>query len=134
MSTKAFLGRGWRFPVRVDHRGSIDMAAYDESIEESIRIILGTAVGERVMEPDFGCKIHDLVFYPNNANTAALVAYYVRDALVKWEPRIMDISVDAFPDRRQDNVMQVEIAYKVRRDNTLRNMVYPFYLRKEENL
>ena len=133
MSTKAFLGKGFRFPFRVDHRGNIDMAAHEESIEESIRIILGTAIGERVMRPTFGCKIHDLVFYPNNPNTAALVSYYVRDALVKWEPRILEIAIDAFPSKEQDNVMMVDIRYKVRTENTIRNLVYPFYLRKEEN-
>ena len=131
---KNFLGRGVRFPVSLDARGNLALSELEENIEESIQIVLGTALGERVMRPDFGCKIHDYVFHPNNASTASLVSYYVREALVKWEPRIEDIAVQAAPDSSRENVMAVAVTYRVRRTNNLRNLVYPFYLRREQDL
>lgn len=129
---KSFLGKGWRFPVSINERGNVDLSEYEENIEESICLILGTALGERVMRPDFGCKIHDFIFYPNNATTSSLVGYYAREALVKWEPRIEDIEVIAYPDPSEDNVLLINISYKVITTNNVRNLVYPFYLRREE--
>ncbi len=131
---KSFLGRGIAFPVRLDARGNVALSEYEQNIEESIHIILGTAIGERVMRPQFGCQIHDLVFYPNNSSTAALVSFYVREALVKWEPRIEEVSVSSYPDPERENVLLVNISYRVRRTNNLRNLVYPFYLRREQDL
>lgn len=131
---KSFLGKGIAFPVRLDARGNVALSEYEQNIEESIRIILGTAIGERVMRPEFGCRIHDFVFYPNNASTAALVSFYVREALVKWEPRIEDVSVTAYPDSERENTLLVNITYRVRKTNNMRNMVYPFYLRREQDL
>lgn len=131
---KSFLGRGIAFPVRLDARGNVALSEYEQNIEESIRVVLGTAIGERVMRPLFGCRIHDLVFYPNNSSTAALVSFYVREALVKWEPRIEEISVTSHPDPERENTLLVNISYRVRRTNNLRNLVYPFYLRREQDL
>lgn len=130
---RSFLGRGIAFPVRLDSKGNVAMSEYEQNIEESIRIILGTAPGERVMRPDFGCRIHDYVFYPNNAATASIVSFYVREALAKWEPRIEDITVQVNPDPSLENVMRIDITYKVTRTNSVRNLVYPFYLRREES-
>ncbi len=129
---KQFLGKGWRFPVDVDRTGGVSLSAYDESIREAIHIILGTAPGERVMRPHFGCQIHDLVFAPNNPNTCGLAAHYVEEALAKWEPRIDEISASARPAPGEPNKMLIEINYKVSATDTERNLVYPFYLRKVE--
>ncbi|HOU52938.1 GPW/gp25 family protein [Myxococcota bacterium] len=131
---KDFLGRGFAFPMRLDPKGSVALSEGEQNIEECIRLLLGTAPGERPMRPDFGCRIHDFVFYPNNANTASLVAYYVREALAKWEPRIEDIRVSATPDPVQENAIRVDIRYRIRRSNNTRNLVYPFYLRREQDL
>ena len=131
---KNFLGKGWRFPLGSDGGGGIDMAEERQSIEQAIRIVLGTAVGERVMRPNFGCYIHDYVFRPNDASTASLVAYYVRDAIRKWEPRVQNVEVKAYPDPQAENAMLIDINYAVRSSNTLENMVYPFYLRREQDL
>jgi hypothetical protein len=131
---KSFLGQGLAFPVGLDARGNLSLSQYEENIDQSVRVILGTAPGERMMRPDFGCKIHDFVFHPNNASTAALVAFYVRESLVKWEPRIEDVSVAASPDPAHENRLNVEISYRVRRTNNTRNQVYPFYLRREQDL
>src|SRR5881392_1818175 len=83
-----FLGVGWAFPVQVDARGRIALARHERDIEEAIRLILLTPPGQRVMRPEFGCRVHDLIFAPNDATTAGLAAYYVEEALGMWEPRI----------------------------------------------
>jgi phage baseplate assembly protein W len=133
MSKKSFLGTGWSFPIRIGGNGGVALSSYEENIEESIRVILGTALGERVMLPDFGAHIHDYVFHPNNPNTAALVSNCAQDALAKHEARIDDIDVRAYPDPSNDNTLILSINYKIAHDNNLRNMVYPFYLRREQD-
>ena len=134
VARKNFLGTGWSFPVRIGSTGGVALSSHEENIEECIKLVLGTAVGERVMEPQFGSRIHDYVFHPNNPNTASMVAYYAEQALVKHEPRIQDISIRAFPDPGEENVLRLEVKYKLIHDNVLRNMVYPFYLRREQDL
>jgi len=129
---KDFLGRGWAFPVGVDSRGGIAMASGQEDIEQSIRIILETAPGERVMRPEFGCGIHNLVFAPNSPTTAGLVAYHVQEALGRWEPRIEVEAVDVRPDRDRDSLLLIAIRYTVRKTNDHRNLVFPFYRIPEE--
>ena len=129
-----FLGRGWKFPVGIDKDGSQASSAYEQNIEEAIEIILGTAPGERVMRPEFGCAIHDLVFAPNNSETASKCSYLVSQSLGSWEPRIEDIEVNATPDPDEDNRLNIRIRYTVASTNSIFNLVYPFYLRKEEDV
>ena len=125
---KGFLGTGWAFPVRVDKaRGGLAVTREMADIEESIRIIIGTAKGERRMRPEFGCSIHDLVFAPNNAATASLAAHYVREALGQWEPRIEVIEAQAEADPEEPARLLIEVRYQVQATNDERNLVYPFY-------
>jgi phage baseplate assembly protein W len=124
---KIFLGKGWQFPVAAGAGGALAVAEYEESVRQSIWIILGTAKGERVMRPDFGCGIYDMVFGVNSATAAAEAAEEVRDALVSFEPRIDVLEVDVSPGG-DGEVMYVSIDYQVRATNTVFNMVYPFYL------
>lgn len=131
---KDFLGRGLAFPMGVDAYGALRSSDHEANISEAIRVILGTCVGERVMRPDFGCRIHDLVFHPVNPNTCALASLHVREAITKWEPRIEDVQVQSHPDPIQENAVLIHIEYRVSRTNTLENMVYPFFLRREEDL
>jgi phage baseplate assembly protein W len=128
--TREFLGVGWGFPVRTDDLGHSDVARYEESIRQAIWLILGTAKGERVMRPGFGCGIHDLVFAVNNATTAGLVAEEVRQALVLWEPRIELLGVRASQPPGEPNVLLIQIDYRVRTTNNVFNLVYPFYLER----
>jgi phage baseplate assembly protein W len=124
-----FLGRGVVFPLRLDGTGQVPLTGSgDESIRQSIWTILGTAPGERVMRPDFGCGLHDLVFGVNSAGTAGAVAAAVREALQLWEPRIDVLDVYAAPDAEQANLLLVEITYRVRSNNSRFNLVYPFHL------
>ena len=127
---KSYLGTGWRYPVGVKKDGSIILSSGDQDIKESIWIILATAPGERVMRPDFGCGIHELVFAPMTPSTFALVQMTVHDALVRWEPRIDVENVDVGPDSSEDNRLLISINYKIRANNTKGNLVYPFYLRE----
>lgn len=126
---KSFLGVGWSYPVRVGATGAIEIAEYEESVRQSILIILGTAKGERVMRPDFGCGIYDLVFEINSASTAGRVSQAVRDSLLVFEPRIdvRDIQVQS---RNGGEVMLISIDYEVRATNNVFNLVYPFYLER----
>jgi phage baseplate assembly protein W len=125
-----FLGKGWKYPVESDRTGGIAMSELDDSIRQSIHIILGTAPGERVMRPHFGCSIHDLVYAPNNLNTASVAAHYCVEALSKWEPRIEEVEAAAEPSADDPNRLDIIIKYKVRATNNSRNLVYPFYIRK----
>jgi uncharacterized protein len=127
---REFLGVGWKFPLQVTPGGTIAQAKYEQRIEESIYLILSTAKGERVMLPDFGCGIHELVFASNNTTTIALVVQKVREALVAFEPRIdvLDISAESAPD--QLNLLLIRINYRVRANNARGNLVYPFYIRE----
>ena len=123
-----FLGVGWQFPIQTDEKGKIAMARYEESIRQAIWMILGTAKGERVMRPDFGCGIHDLVFAVNSAGTAGRVAAEVRRALIQWEPRIDIENVTATSGDSRSNQLLIDIEYRVRATNNRFNLVYPFYL------
>jgi phage baseplate assembly protein W len=131
---KSFLGRGLKFPLQINAFGGMATSDGDENIEDGVRCIIGTAVGERVMRPSFGCRIHDFVFHPNSSTTAGMVSFYVREALQKWEPRITDVQVSANPDPKNENVLSVEVKYKIRSTNIDKNYVYPFYLRREQDL
>jgi phage baseplate assembly protein W len=128
-----FLGKGWKYPVEVDRAGGIATSDLDEGIRQSIHIILGTAPGERVMRPSFGCSIHDLVYAPNNLNTASLAAHFCVEALSKWEPRIEEVEAHADPSDDDPNRLDIIIKYKVRATNSSRNLVYPFYIRRSDS-
>jgi len=123
-----FLGVGWKFPLQVNAQGAIASSRYEQSIEEAIYMILGTAKGERVMRPDFGCGIHDVVFAPNNPATVSVIVDAVRKALVADEPRIDVLAVDAQTSEEQPNLLIIRVNYRVRANNTIENLVYPFYI------
>ncbi|HXZ10721.1 MAG TPA: GPW/gp25 family protein [Paraburkholderia sp.] len=126
------LGTGWGFPVeRVDEDGvglRFAKARYEESVRQSIVIILSTAKGERVMRPDFGCGLHDLVFAVNSSATQSMAAFHVREALEDWEPRIDVLRVDASSGGEHGEQLLIDIDYQIRLTDSRYNLVYPFYL------
>jgi hypothetical protein len=126
---KAFLGVGWSLPVAADEAGAISIAQYEESVRQSIWIILATSKGERVMRPDFGCGIHDLVFEVNSASTAGRVAQEVEKALLLQEPRIDVLDIEVQPGGNGE-VLMISVEYEVRATNNVFNLVYPFYLER----
>jgi phage baseplate assembly protein W len=127
-----FQGVGWAFPVGVDARGRIALARHERDIEEAIQIILLTPKGQRVMRPEFGSRLHELIFAPNTATTAGLAAYYVEDALGMWEPRIEVNEVNAAPDPDDAARLLIEIRYTVKSTYDSRTLVFPFYRLPEE--
>ncbi|MBN1699163.1 MAG: GPW/gp25 family protein [Spirochaetales bacterium] len=133
MRKGSFLGAGWAFPFEIDQWGNVEMSCFEKSIAESVRLILSTNKGERIMRPDFGCSINDLVFAPNNAKTQNLICHYIEEALVKWEPRIILEKVEAFTDEHDESRININIEYRIRSVNTYFNMVYPFYLERGES-
>lgn len=124
----SFTGRGFRFPMGVDSRGTLSMAEGGEGTDSAIRVVLATAPGERVMRPAFGCKIWDLLFEPVNANTLGLMAQAVREALAQWEPRIEVEDVQVVPQGDDHALVHIHIVYRMRTTNDRRNLVYPFYV------
>lgn len=125
--SRDFLGTGWQFPVVPDRTGRVDLSTMEEDVRESIRVVLGTAKGERVMRPDFGCGIHDYVFSTVNAAVRNRIATDVEEALVEWEPRIDVLNVEASTDELAMGKLLVGIDYRVRASNNEFNLVYPFY-------
>jgi phage baseplate assembly protein W len=128
---KAFLGVGWAFPLSVSTGSDVSAAAYETDIEQSIRIILGTAPGERVMRPDFGAGLRTILFEPMNTTTAALAQYNVQKALTQWEPRIDQVTVKLTAQPATGS-LSIDIRYRVRLTNIFYNLVYPFYLTEGE--
>ena len=126
-TTNDFRGTGWAFPVRV---GVIEAVSGDEDVRQSIHLILATARGERVMRPDFGCGIHDLVFAAVSTQLIARVRREVEDALRTYEARIEVLRVAVATGGLAVGRLDVEIDYRVRTTNQTGNYVYPFYFRE----
>jgi phage baseplate assembly protein W len=120
--TDVFVGRGWAFPVRVGATGGVALVSGDREIEEAIRLVLGTAPGERPMRPEFGCRIHQYLFAAADATTAGMIAQDVRASLARWEPRIDVLDVVVGVDEHDPGLV-----YRVRSTNDPRNLVFPFY-------
>ncbi|MCA9975272.1 MAG: GPW/gp25 family protein [Chloroflexota bacterium] len=127
--TKEIVGSGWSFPPQIGPQGNLLLTSERNELEQAIHIILRTVPGQRVMRPRFGCRIHELLFAPNNAQTARLAERYVEEALGMWEPRIIVMEVTAQP---IENRLLLEIKYKVKATNDPRSLVFPFYLIPEE--
>ena len=131
----SLIGRGWSLPTskqfaQTNNLGQlISLTTEQNEIEQAIGIILMTVPGERVMRPEFGCRIHDLVFAPNNRETAVQAERYVTDALTMWEPRIEIKQVTAQNSFAGDDpALQIFIEYTIKTTNDERSLVYPFYL------
>jgi uncharacterized protein len=127
VADEAFLGVGWGFPVVLGTDGEIAIASHEDDIRQAVRIVLGTRPGERLMRPDFGAGLADLVFEPANTTTMTLAKRRVEEALIRWEPRIdsIQVTVTATPPLGR---LDINIDYRVRATNTFYNLVYPFYL------
>jgi phage baseplate assembly protein W len=123
-----FIGRGILFPMRVDQSGSIALGRGADDIDASIRMAIITAPGERVMRPQFGCRIWDLLFEPINANTLGLMTEAVKDTVSQWEPRVDLEDAIVEPDPANPARVIIDLRYRVRATNDRRNLVFPFYV------
>jgi phage baseplate assembly protein W len=122
------IGSGIAFPLQVDRRGGIALARDETDIDQAIQLILATAPGERPMRPEFGCGVHDFVFDTIDAGTVARMETEVRSALDRWEPRIQVTDIDFDLAGMDRGELLIEISYRVRATNHMRNLVYPFYV------
>jgi hypothetical protein len=136
-----FTGRGWRFPILPDETGSLGWCEGQPNVEQSLKVLLLTALGERVMRPRFGTEACRLVFAPGSEQYLRLLEQSVEDAVRVFEPRVDLLEVRAEPGvpepgtspetgsaGREEARVTVAIAYRVRRSNTAFNLVFPFYL------
>ena len=130
MSSKEFLGVGWKFPVNVGKDGIFEISKYEEDIEEAIMIILGTSKGERVMRPDFGCDLHEYVFDVIDMQTIGRIKSSVIEALTTWEPRIEIITLDVSTKDVDNGKLIILLDYRILSTNNRRNFVYDFYLKE----
>lgn len=130
--TNEVVGRGWVFPPHIGPQGGLALTNDRNELEQSIQIILTTSPGQRVMRPTFGCRLHELVFAPNNNHTAIQARRFVEEALGMWEPRIRVLRVEARPDPDEPSRLVIEIEYQVKATHDRRSLVFPFYLIPEE--
>ena len=126
--TDSIIGHGWAFPPKIDAQGGLALTSASSEIQQAIVIILSTSPGQRVMRPTFGCRLHELVFAPNNSLTAAQARRYVEEAIGMWEPRVRLIRVDVQPDPSDHARLLIEVDYQIKASHDRRSLVYPFYL------
>lgn len=125
----SFLGRGWKFPVQIDPAtGRVGMSEMEQDIKESIYILLATAPGERVMRPEFGCGIHDLVFSSMSTVTMGLFESRIREAINRWEARVDILKLEVFTKDPAKGKLEINLHCQIRDTNTEFNLVFPFYL------
>ena len=122
-----YLGRGWVFPLQVNLQGNVQLNSDVPNVEDCIRLILGTRLGERVYRPDFGSRLSELVFAPMNTQTLLLIRLYVEEAIEMWEPRIVVDGIYTEPDPTKGRV-DIMIQYHPKDSYDSQSMVYPFYL------
>lgn len=127
--SKEFLGRGFAFPPRIDSAtGQFVMAESEEDIRQSIYIILMTRMKERAMLPDFGCNLHEYIFEVPDSDFEVQIGSEIREALMRYEPRIINVEVEVDSQRISNGVIYLNIQYTVRATNNPNNLVFPYYL------
>lgn len=128
LNDEVFLGRGWSFPPSFDRSlAEVETTFGVPDIERSLEIIFTTSLGERIMNPTFGCSLEDMVFEPMNTSTHTYIQNLLETAILYHEPRIDAEAVEVKPDELE-GLLRIEIRYKVRGTNSRFNFVYPFYL------
>ena len=127
--SKDFLGRGFAFPPRIDSAtGQFVMVESEEDIRQSIYIILMTRLRERALLPDFGCNLHEYIFELPDSDFEIRIGSEVREALMRYEPRIINVSVEVDTRDLQNGTVYLNINYTVRATNNPNNLVFPYYL------
>jgi phage baseplate assembly protein W len=122
-----FVGSGWAFPLRVNASGGVALVQRERELEEAMQLILMTYPGERPMRPEFGSRLRDFVFRGISDETMAEIALEVRNALLRWEPRVDVVDVVVTPDPDDRSLVYIDISYRPKNVNDRRNLVFPFY-------
>jgi len=125
---RAYLGQGLAFPLRVTGHGRIATARAEAKIEQAVWLIMATAVGERVMRPNYGCGVHDMLFDPNNIAAQARMGDHVRRSLTEQEPRIavLDVTVESSP--ADPSAVLIRVDYRIHENNAIASLVYPYFV------
>ncbi|HLP90628.1 MAG TPA: GPW/gp25 family protein [Nostocaceae cyanobacterium] len=126
-----YLGTGWSFPLQVNVQGSLQLSKGERNVQESMRLILRTGLGERLYRSNFGSRLSELVFAPMNTQTILLLRLHVQEALEMWEPRIILEEVSADPDPTTGRI-DIVIRYRIKGSHDSRSLVYPFFLNDAE--
>ncbi len=129
MSDVDLIGKGWKFPIKVNAKGGLSYSDGPDRIRDAIWIILSTSWSERLVRPDFGAGAYEYVFQPNSDVVRTQLAAAVREALLKWEPRIELLNVSVREGLQPSQVL-ASIDYRIRSTNELFNLVYPLYLQE----
>jgi uncharacterized protein len=133
--SKAFMGRGWLFPIKFDDRtGAVQMLNDEEDIKNSLLVLFQTRVGERIMQPDYGAELDLFVFTPMNKSTITYMQALISDAILFFEPRIVTEQITIKPDTDRDGVLNICVQYRVSATNNRYNYVYPFFIKEGTNL
>ena len=127
-TSKSFLGRGWGFPPEFNRATkAVNMLEDEADIKSSLEILLSTRLGERVMVPDYGCNLDELLFKPLTLTLKTFVIDLIKTAILYYEPRIDLNKIEIDPTDELEGVLLINLDYTVRATNSRKNMVYPFY-------
>lgn len=123
-----FRGSGWRFPIQITAGGGLTYIEGDENVVQSVRLLLETIAGERVMRPDLGTRAMEFIFESDADQNLHELETSVREAIVRYEPRVTVDRVEARRIEGRDGVVELDVALRIRRTNLARNLVFPFYV------
>ncbi len=132
-TSNSFLGTGWSFPPQFNKStGTIKLLSNEDDIQNSLQVLLCTRVGERIMQPTYGCNMDVLLFEPINESLISYIKDLVFTAIYYFEPRVTpeNVTVEATED---EGIVLVKVDYNIRSTNSRHNLVFPFYL-EEGNL
>jgi phage baseplate assembly protein W len=132
---KSFLGTGWNFPPGFNKAAaSTEMISNEADIKSSLEILLSTRIGERIMQPTYGCEMTKLLFEPIDATLITYIKDLVNDAILYHEPRIILNSLDVVEADPESGLVEVHLDYTITSTNTRNNYVYPFYKNEGTNI
>lgn len=134
MADSDFLGRGWSFPPSFNKSSrSVDMLSNEDDIKSSLEILLSTRVGERLMQPKFGCALDELSFEPLTTTMKTYIQDLVETAILYYEPRI-DIEKIELTEENTQGLILISVDYRIRTTNSRQNLVYPYYLNEGSDI
>jgi uncharacterized protein len=134
LEDRSFLGRGWSFPPTFSKQsGGLIMTSDEDDIRKSLEILLSTAIGERFLQPQYGCNLDEYVFEPFNATLSTEIRLTVKDAIEKFEPRLRLLAVRLDTGLINEGRVDIAVEYQVITTNSRFNLVYPFYINEANN-
>ncbi len=130
----SFLGRGWNFPPTFIKGLGVEMLDGEDDIQSSLKILLSTRIGERIMEPEFGCNTNAMIFEIMNTGFQTFMQKQIQEAILLYEPRIDLKNVDLITQNEVDGLLLISVDYVVKTTNSRSNLVFPFYVNEGNNL